>query len=54
MLPFEDTVGQHPTLEDMQEVVSQKKLRPKFKDVWKKHPVNKTYFILDYIALIFY
>ncbi|KAG8189003.1 hypothetical protein JTE90_019014 [Oedothorax gibbosus] len=38
MLPFEDTVGQHPTLEDMQEVVSQKKLRPKFKDVWKKHP----------------
>ncbi|XP_035216872.1 activin receptor type-2A-like [Stegodyphus dumicola] len=38
MLPFEDTVGQHPTLEDMQEVVSQKKMRPKFKEFWRKHP----------------
>ncbi|XP_042898074.1 activin receptor type-2B isoform X1 [Parasteatoda tepidariorum] len=38
MLPFEDTVGQHPTLEDMQEAVCQKKLRPKFKDYWRKHP----------------
>ncbi|XP_054721975.1 activin receptor type-2A-like [Uloborus diversus] len=38
MLPFEDTVGQHPTLEDMQEVVSQKKIRPKFKELWRKHP----------------
>lgn len=37
MLPFEETVGQHPTLEDMQEVVSQKKFRPKFKDHWRKH-----------------
>ncbi|GFR06312.1 activin receptor type-2B [Trichonephila clavata] len=38
MLPFEDTVGQHPTLEDMQEVVSQKKMRPVFKEIWRKHP----------------
>lgn len=41
MLPFEDTVGQHPTLEDMQEVVSQKKMRPKFKELWRKHPVSR-------------
>ncbi|XP_022256722.1 activin receptor type-2A-like [Limulus polyphemus] len=38
MLPFEEEVGQHPTLEDMQETVVQKKARPKFKNMWKKHP----------------
>ncbi|XP_022253371.1 activin receptor type-2B-like isoform X2 [Limulus polyphemus] len=37
-LPFEEEVGQHPTLEDMQEIVVQKKARPKFKSSWKKHP----------------
>lgn len=35
LLPFEEEVGQHPTLEDMQISVVQKKLRPKFKDYWK-------------------
>ncbi|GAB6032062.1 hypothetical protein CHUAL_010428 [Chamberlinius hualienensis] len=38
MLPFEDEVGQHPSLEDMQDVVTLKKLRPKFKDQLKKNP----------------
>lgn len=37
MLPFEEEIGQHPTLEDMQELVVHKKARPKFKDQWKKH-----------------
>jgi len=38
MLPFEDEVGQHPTLEDMQDVVVHKKVRPKFREYWKKNP----------------
>ncbi|XP_026823460.1 activin receptor type-2B isoform X1 [Rhopalosiphum maidis] len=37
-LPFEEEVGQHPSLEDMQECVVHKKLRPAFKDSWKSHP----------------
>jgi len=37
MLPFEEEVGQHPTLEDMQECVVQKKMRPTIKDTWRKH-----------------
>ncbi|XP_076334620.1 activin receptor type-2A-like isoform X6 [Tachypleus tridentatus] len=36
--PYEEEVGQHPTLEDMQEIVVQKKARPKLKTSWKKHP----------------
>ncbi|XP_064471283.1 activin receptor type-2B-like [Ornithodoros turicata] len=36
-LPFEEEVGQHPTLEDMQEAVVHKKVRPKIKDHWRKH-----------------
>lgn len=39
-LPFEEEIGQHPTLEDMQELVVHKKARPKFKDQWKKHAVR--------------
>ncbi|KAK3543951.1 hypothetical protein QTP70_031859 [Hemibagrus guttatus] len=38
MLPFEEEVGQHPTLEDMQEVVVHKKLRPTLRECWHKHP----------------
>ncbi|XP_070694810.1 activin receptor type-2A isoform X2 [Pempheris klunzingeri] len=37
MLPFEEEVGQHPSLEDMQEVVVHKKLRPTLRECWKKH-----------------
>ncbi|XP_034035974.1 activin receptor type-2B-like [Thalassophryne amazonica] len=37
MLPFEEEVGQHPSLEDLQEVVVHKKMRPTFKDLWLKH-----------------
>ncbi|KAJ3584410.1 hypothetical protein NHX12_014905, partial [Muraenolepis orangiensis] len=38
MLPFEEEVGQHPSLEDIQEVVVHKKLRPLLLDCWHKHP----------------
>ncbi|KAI1242566.1 Activin receptor type-2B, partial [Lamprotornis superbus] len=42
MLPFEEEIGQHPSLEDLQEVVVHKKMRPVFKDHWLKHPrLNK-------------
>lgn len=37
LLPFEEEVGQHPSLEDLQEVVVHKKLRPLFKEQWLKH-----------------
>ncbi|KAK5612150.1 Activin receptor type-2A [Crenichthys baileyi] len=37
MLPFEEEVGQHPSLEDMQEVVVFKKLRPTLRECWQKH-----------------
>lgn len=37
-LPFEDEVGQHPTLDDMQECVVTNKTRPAMRDTWRKHP----------------
>lgn len=40
MLPFEDEIGQHPSLEDLQDVVVHKKMRPVIKDCWLKHPVG--------------
>lgn len=38
LLPFEEEVGQHPSLEDMQEAVVHKKVRPRIRDHWRKHP----------------
>ncbi|XP_075941402.1 activin receptor type-2B-like [Anarhichas minor] len=37
MLPFEEEVGQHPSLEDLQEFVVHKKMRPSLKELWLKH-----------------
>uniref|UniRef100_A0A8B9JCX0 Serine/threonine-protein kinase receptor n=1 Tax=Astyanax mexicanus TaxID=7994 RepID=A0A8B9JCX0_ASTMX len=37
-LPFEEEIGQHPSLEDLQDVVVHKKMRPILKDCWFKHP----------------
>uniref|UniRef100_A0A1B6M5B9 Serine/threonine-protein kinase receptor n=1 Tax=Graphocephala atropunctata TaxID=36148 RepID=A0A1B6M5B9_9HEMI len=37
-LPFESEVGQHPSLEDMQECVVNKRLRPELRQTWKSHP----------------
>jgi len=42
MLPFEEEVGLHPSLEDMQEVVVHKKLRPALRECWQKHAVSRT------------
>uniref|UniRef100_A0A1B6CZD7 Serine/threonine-protein kinase receptor n=1 Tax=Clastoptera arizonana TaxID=38151 RepID=A0A1B6CZD7_9HEMI len=36
-LPFEEEVGQHPSLEDMQECVVHKKQRPCLRTTWKTH-----------------
>lgn len=36
-LPFEEEAGVHPSLEDMQDVVVHKKLRPIFREHWLKH-----------------
>lgn len=41
MLPFEEEIGQHPSLEELQEVVVHKKMRPTIKDHWLKHPVRE-------------
>lgn len=41
MLPFEEEIGQHPSLEDLQDVVVHKKMRPVLKECWLKHPVSK-------------
>lgn len=38
-LPFEEEVGKHPTLEDMQECVVHKKQRPICPETWRKHQV---------------
>lgn len=40
MLPFEEEVGQHPSLEDLQEVVVHKKMRPTIREPWLKHSVS--------------
>lgn len=42
MLPFEDEIGQHPSLEDLQDVVVHKKMRPVIKESWLKHPVSNS------------
>lgn len=39
-MPFEDEVGSHPSLEEMQEVVVSKKQRPLLKQEWYKHEVS--------------
>lgn len=42
-LPFEEEAGLHPSLEDMQDVVVHKKLRPIFREDWLKHTVEHTH-----------
>ena len=39
-LPFEEEVGSHPSLEDMQQAVVHKKIRPKFRPDWSVHTVR--------------
>ena len=51
MLPFEEEVVQHPSLEDMQDVVVHKKIRPAFKDLWRKNPVSKLDLFFIYFGI---
>ncbi len=40
-LPFQAEVGEHVSFEDMQQLVSRRKQRPRFPDVWKDtNPVS--------------
>lgn len=39
-LPFEKEIGQNPSLEDMQDCVLIKKIRPVIQDVWRQHSVS--------------
>jgi len=38
-MPFEDEVGIHPTLEEMQDAVVSSRKRPQFKQHWLKNEV---------------
>ena len=46
-LPFEsiEKVGQHPSLETMQEYVVTRKLRPPIHDHWKRHSVSLSFIV---------
>lgn len=39
-LPFEAELGSHPTLEEMQDSIAAKKLRPRLYDEWRTHTVS--------------
>ena len=39
-MPFEEEVGSHLSLEDMQQAVVHKKIRPKFRADWFHHNVR--------------
>lgn len=36
-LPFEEEIGVHPALEEVQQLVSQKKQRPAIQETWRRH-----------------
>lgn len=39
-LPFETELGSHPTLEEMQDNIAAKKMRPRINEEWRSHPVS--------------
>lgn len=39
-LPFEKELGQHPSLNDLQDLVVHNKKRPVLKDTWRSHVVR--------------
>lgn len=51
-LPFEAELGSHPTLEEMQDNIAAKKIRPRINEEWRSHPVslNKTFFIIYQVS----
>ena len=40
-MPYEEELGQHPTIEMMQENVVEKKLRPRIPHEWRQHGVGR-------------
>ena len=46
-LPFEEEVGLHPSIEAMQDVVVDKKLRPKIRGEWRAHKVRLSEFSFE-------
>ena len=40
MMPYEEELSQHPTIEEMQENVVEKKIRPKILHEWRQHSVS--------------
>lgn len=44
-LPFEAELGSHPTLEEMQDNIAAKKLRPKLYPEWRQHTVSSNQLI---------
>lgn len=47
-LPFEEEVGLHPSIESMQDVVVEQKLRPKIRGDWRAHkvlPLNSNHWV---------
>lgn len=39
-MPYEEEIGQHPTIEEMQDAVVDKKIRPRINHEWTQHPVS--------------
>jgi len=54
-MPFEDEVGLHPTLEEMQDVVISSRKRPQFKPHWLKNEVVYLFlFLLSSVLLTYF
>jgi len=49
-MPFEDEVGLHPTLEEMQDVVVSSRKRPQFKPHWLKNEVAVLLYMLPHFG----
>lgn len=45
-LPFESELGMHPTLEEMQEYIVTKKMRPTIQEHWREHYVSEIKYII--------
>lgn len=44
-LPYEEEIGGHPTLDDLQDIVVMKKIRPSIKEHWLTHSVCVVFLI---------
>jgi len=51
-MPFESEVGLHPSLEDMQDVVVTRRLRPPFSDDWIEDVVRILFQLISAVFLV--